>query len=62
MFTNYDSRRSRINGVIKMKDTKTVKCDNKECGYTWEFKGKSTFYAQCPMCRVYTKLRVGALE
>jgi hypothetical protein len=23
---------------------------NKKCGYEWNYKGKSPFYATCPMC------------
>lgn len=27
-----------------------IKCQKKECGYEWDYKGKSKFYATCPRC------------
>ena len=31
-----------------------VKC--LKCSYEWDYTGKSKYYAQCPMCRVYNSL------
>jgi len=28
-----------------------LKCTNKKCRYTWEYKGGSRFYTSCPRCR-----------
>lgn len=27
-----------------------LKCPNKKCEYKWDYKGRSPFYASCPMC------------
>jgi len=35
---------------IKLK----LKCE--KCGYTWYYKGKRTFYAQCPNC--YSRVKI----
>ena len=32
-----------------------MKC--KKCGYSWEYKGKSKFYASCPRCRTNIKIK-----
>jgi predicted Zn-ribbon and HTH transcriptional regulator len=31
-----------------MVDGKPLKC--KHCGYRWQYKGKSKYYATCPRC------------
>lgn len=36
--------------LLKMK----VQCD--KCGYEWDYKGLSTYYATCPMCIRKVKL------
>lgn len=28
-----------------------------KCGYEWEYRGLSKFYASCPMCRRVNKLK-----
>lgn len=33
-------------------------CDNhKDCLHEWDYDGKSKYYAQCPMCRCFLKIR-----
>jgi len=27
-----------------------IKCYHSDCGYEWNYKGKSGFYATCPRC------------
>jgi hypothetical protein len=27
-----------------------LKCVNKKCGHSWNYKGKSKFYVTCPEC------------
>ena len=33
-----------------------LKCPNKKCGYTWEYKGKNKFYTSCPRCKYNVKI------
>ena len=40
--------------VGKMEKEIKVKCT--KCGYKWPYKGKSRFYACCPMCKTSIKL------
>lgn len=28
---------------------------HKDCNYEWDHEGKSKYYAQCPMCRCFTR-------
>lgn len=34
-----------------------LKCNNKGCGYEWDYNGKSDYYASCPRCRGSVKVR-----
>jgi hypothetical protein len=33
-----------------------IKCQNKKCGYTRDYKGSAEWYASCPRCRHITKI------
>ena len=33
-----------------------LKCTKKECGYKWNYTGKSKFYASCPRCKTPIKI------
>lgn len=33
-----------------------IKCTKEDCGYEWDYKGKSEFYVTCPRC--YRKLNI----
>lgn len=33
-----------------------IKCLKKECGYEWDYKGDSKFYATCPHCLTKVKI------
>ena len=33
-----------------------LKCNNKECGYEWDYNGSQKFYATCPRCRYKVKI------
>jgi hypothetical protein len=36
-----------------------LKCKRKGCGYAWDYKGKSKFYATCPNCLNKVKIAKG---
>ena len=33
-----------------------MQCRKKTCRYKWQYKGKSKFFACCPMCKTPVKL------
>ena len=34
-----------------------VTCNNKECKYEWDYKGKGKWYASCPQCHNQNRIR-----
>jgi len=34
------------------KKTIRLKCPRKECGYEWNYGGKSKWYTSCPRCKM----------
>jgi hypothetical protein len=39
-----------------------LQCTNKCCGHKWKYKGKSKFYATCPMCKDERENRGGRMK
>jgi hypothetical protein len=39
-----------------------LRCSRKDCGYAWNYSGKSPFYASCPMCRTSVNIKKNQIK
>jgi len=43
--------------VVEKKQTKQLKCQRKDCGHVWNYKGDASFWTSCPICKSSVNVR-----